>query len=82
MEYKARLAGVRVAFVDPRNTSRTCSACGYCDKGNRKSQAEFRCLHCGFSCNADFNAALNLARLGGYVSAPDLAADTTHTISA
>jgi IS605 OrfB family transposase len=58
--YKAKLAGVPVVFVDARNTSRTCSACGHCEKGNRKSQAEFACLHCGFSENADLNAARNV----------------------
>ncbi len=60
IEYKARLAGVPVVTVDPRNTSRTCSECGHCEKANRKTQSEFRCLHCGFSTNADLNAALNL----------------------
>jgi IS605 OrfB family transposase len=60
VEYKARLEGVTVVLVDPRNTSRTCSRCGHCDKGNRKSQAEFVCLHCGYSEHADLNAALNL----------------------
>lgn len=58
--YKATLAGVPVVAVDPRGTSRTCSHCGHCDKGNRKNQAEFRCLHCGYSCNADVNAAQNI----------------------
>jgi IS605 OrfB family transposase len=58
--YKAKRAGVPVVFVDPRNTSRTCSRCGYCDKGNRKSQSQFLCLECGFAVNADFNAALNI----------------------
>lgn len=60
VEYKAALAGVPVVAVDPRDSSRTCSACGHCDKGNRKTQASFVCLHCGYSANADFNAALNL----------------------
>lgn len=59
--YKAKLAGVPVVLVDPRNTSRTCSECGHCDKANRKSQSEFLCLHCGYSTNADFNAARNIA---------------------
>lgn len=58
--YKAKLAGVPVVFVDARNTSRTCSVCGHCEKGNRKSQAEFACQHCGFSENADRNAARNI----------------------
>jgi len=34
--YKAKLVGVPVIFVDPRGTSRTCSACGHCEKANRK----------------------------------------------
>ena len=58
--YKAEMAGVPVVYVDPRNTSRTCHACGYCDKANRPSQATFRCLACGLAMNADVNAALNL----------------------
>ncbi len=62
--YKARKAGVSVVFVDPRNTSRTCSVCGHCDKANRKSQACFLCLHCGFQANADANASANIARKG------------------
>jgi len=62
--YKAEAAGISVFLVDPRNTSRTCSACGYCDKANRPSQARFCCLHCGFQANADFNASCNIARLG------------------
>ena len=58
--YKAEAAGVFVAFVDPRNTSRTCHACGHCAKENRKSQAKFLCLQCGLDMNADKNAALNI----------------------
>lgn len=60
VEYKAKLAGVFVASVDPRNTSRTCNACSHCEKGNRKNQAEFRCLSCGHEDLADFNAARNI----------------------
>jgi len=55
--YKAALAGIPLVLVDPRNTSRTCSACGHCEKANRKSQAEFECRQCGHSANADVNAA-------------------------
>jgi putative transposase len=60
VQYKAEAASVPVLFVDPRNTSRTCSRCGYCDKANRKSQAQFLCLQCGLDINADLNAALNI----------------------
>jgi IS605 OrfB family transposase len=69
IEYKARLAGVPVVAVDPRNTSRTCSVCGHCDKGNRKNQAEFKCLSCGHEALADFNAAL-MIRARALVKAP------------
>jgi putative transposase len=62
--YKARLAGVFTVAVDPRNTSRTCSECGYCEKGNRPDRDTFRCLHCDYSTNADQNAARNLRILG------------------
>ena len=58
--YKAKLVGVPVVFVEARNTSRTCSRCGHCEKANRKNQAEFECLQCGHSENADRNAARNV----------------------
>jgi len=64
ISYKAKLAGVIVQLVDPRNTSRTCSQCGHIAKNNRKSQAEFVCQQCGFSLQADHNAALNLSVMG------------------
>jgi putative transposase len=58
--YKAAEAGIPVVVVDPRNTSRTCSRCGHCEKANRKSQSQFLCLKCGFEANADYNAACNV----------------------
>ena len=61
--YKAQQAGVGVVAVDPRNTSRTCSHCGFCHKDNRKTQAHFLCLQCGYCCAADTNAAVNIARV-------------------
>ena len=71
--YKALLAGVPLVFVDPRNTSRTCHRCGFVEKKNRRSQAEFLCLRCGHAANADYNAAKNIATRGA-VSRPDLIA--------
>ena len=62
LSYKAALAGVCLHLVDPRHTSRTCSVCGHCEKANRKSQADFHCVQCGFRCNADWNAAVNISR--------------------
>ncbi len=73
VSYKAQRAGGPVVFVDPRNTSRTCSRCGFVDKRNRRSQAEFSCLRCGHHVHADHNAARNLATRGA-VKRPDLVA--------
>jgi IS605 OrfB family transposase len=61
LAYKAELAGVPVVTVDPRNTSRTCAACGHCEQSNRKSQSEFVCKACSHRAHADRNAALNIA---------------------
>ncbi len=60
IEYKANVAGVPMLMVDPRYTSRRCSACGYAEKLNRVSQSEFRCRSCGHGENADLNAAKNI----------------------
>ena len=60
LEYKARRAAVVLIAVDPRNSSRACSCCGYTHKSNRPSQASFRCRSCGYTAHADVNAAQNL----------------------
>jgi len=64
IDYKARLKGIPIFFVDPKNTSRTCSRCGCVSKSNRKTQSKFVCVQCGFSLNADLNASKNIASLG------------------
>jgi putative transposase len=51
----------RVEKVPPAFTSQRCSACGHIAKESRESQAAFRCVACGFACNADVNAAKNIA---------------------
>ena len=51
----------RVERVDPAFTSQRCSACGHVDRKSRESQAVFRCTACGYACNADVNAARNIA---------------------
>jgi putative transposase len=60
IEYKAKLLGVPVVAVDPRNTSRTCPCCSHVDKANRKSQDKFLCVACSFSRLADHIAATNI----------------------
>jgi len=62
--YKAALAGIPVALVDPRNTSRACPSCGHVAKANRKAQAAFTCVQCGCAGHADTIAAGNIRVLG------------------
>jgi len=71
IEYKARLMGVTVVSVDPRNTSRQCPCCGHIDKANRKTQDKFLCVSCGFSGLADHIAAVNI-RGRALLSAPNV----------
>ncbi len=64
IEYKAKLEGIEVKYIDPAYTSQTCSYCG--KRGERKKQEEFvctnpQCKRRGEKINADFNAARNIA---------------------
>jgi putative transposase len=58
LEHKAR---GRVEKINPAFTSQRCSACGHVAGENRKSQAVFACTACRYRCNADLNAAINIA---------------------
>ena len=51
----------RVEKIKPAFTSQRCSACGHVDAKSRESQAVFVCTACGYACNADVNAARNIA---------------------
>lgn len=52
----------RVEQVPAAYTSQRCSACGHTASENRKSQAVFACVACTAGpCNADVNAARNIA---------------------
>jgi IS605 OrfB family transposase len=59
VEYKAEEYGIAVEQVDPENTSRRCSHCGFTHPDNRESE-EFACLKCGYENHADYNAAKNI----------------------
>src|SRR5258707_13219007 len=61
LAYKAKQAGVAFVEGDPAYTSQTCSACGWVDKKNRRTQAVFECGQCRFVGPADHNAAINIA---------------------
>lgn len=64
IESKAKEYGIHVVKIKPLYTSLRCSRCGCIDKKNRLSQSQFRCVACGFSCNADWNASQNISIKG------------------
>lgn len=57
IEYKQMWRGGMTIFVDPAYTSQECSACGHVSPENRPSQELFYCEKCGYTANADENAA-------------------------
>ncbi len=57
--YKSANFGVYVSFVDPKNTSKTCSACGKIDKELNLTNRTYHC-GCGLSISRDYNACLNI----------------------
>ena len=59
VEYKAAEYGINVAQVDPENTSRRCSTCGFTHPDNRESES-FECQKCGYENHADYNAGKNI----------------------
>ena len=67
IEQKAQRKGIKVFKIDPYRTSKTCSACGHYEIGQREMQSKFVCAVCGLSINADYNAALNIARSSNIV---------------
>lgn len=63
LTYKAEDAGRTVIAVAPRRTSQLCHECGHTDSGSRHG-AVFECVRCGYSADADVNAARNILRAG------------------
>jgi len=61
--YKVEETGGEVVLVDPKNTSQICSKCGgYVQKS--LSKRIHICPHCGFVADRDFNATLNILKIG------------------
>jgi putative transposase len=65
LTYKTTQLGGTLHKVPAPGTSRRCSACGFTTPGSREDQATFVCKNpdCGWSGNADHNAARNVLHL-------------------
>jgi len=64
LEYKQNWNGGMVLRVLAHYTSQTCPCCLHVGKENRLTQAEFVCVECGFSENADIVGAINVLAKG------------------
>lgn len=77
IEYKAKKVGIKILWVNPKDTSRTCFTCKNVDKENRndKDKTKFSCVNIecddfGKLKDADFNAAQNITYSEGFEEKP------------
>jgi putative transposase len=64
LEYKTTWSGGTLLTVPPQNTSRTCPRCCHVSKENRRTQAVFGCVDCGYENHADVVGAINILERG------------------
>lgn len=64
LKYKSEWRGGHFIPCPPAYGSQRCPCCGHISRENRKTQAEFVCVDCGFAGNADFVATLNKLEAG------------------
>lgn len=73
IDYKALGAGVKVIAINPRYTSQTCHKCLHIHPDSDKSYRSgkvFKCGHCSWHGDADFNGAKNIQSIGLLVNQP------------
>lgn len=73
LTYKALRFGVKLVTVPPAYTSRTCHKCLHIHPEKAKSyrsDKSFKCGHCGWHGDADFNAANVISLLGAAINQP------------
>jgi putative transposase len=66
LEYKAQWAGGRLLAVPANYTSQTCPrpSCRHVAQANRRTQAQFQCVACGYTEHADVVGAFNVLERG------------------
>ncbi len=60
VEYKAVRKSIVFCIISPAYTSKMCSKCHETNSIRPNKAGFFKCLNCGYSCNADLNASFNL----------------------
>ena len=61
LKYKCLNLGIKVEFINPAYTSKTCSKCGSLNT-SRPKQETFVCNDCNFQLNADLNGSRNIEK--------------------
>lgn len=64
LNWKAELYGRTIIKVDPKDTSKTCSRCGYINHALTLSDRIFTCPVCGLNIDRDLNASINILLKG------------------
>jgi len=64
LAYKTTWAGGMLIAVPPQHTSQTCPCCGLVAAANRRTQAMFQCIECGYQNHADEVGAMNILERG------------------
>lgn len=70
LAYKLSERGGQLIEVSPAYTSQKCAKCGHTCPENRRTQSIFCCVSCGYSNNADINAAVNILWRAGSALKP------------
>lgn len=63
LEYKAKIAGVKVIKVNPKNTTQRCSQCGKIVPKTLNDRIH-KCPFCGLEINRDYNSSFDILRVG------------------
>jgi putative transposase len=69
LHYKLGWNGGVLVAVQPHHTSSTCPLCDHVAAENRPTQAQFKCVQCGYEQNADVVGAMNVLARGHRVAA-------------
>ncbi|WP_413283690.1 RNA-guided endonuclease InsQ/TnpB family protein [Vibrio sp. MA40-2] len=64
LEYKQLWNGGLVIAVPAQYTSQTCPCCGHVSKENLQTQANFTCVGCDYTNNADIVGVINILERG------------------
>jgi len=70
LSYKLADRGGRLIEVPAAYSSQTCAACDIVDPASRRDQSLFICSACGYTANADTNAAIITLRRAGCALKP------------